>query len=131
MLDHCVRCIGNSVPEDVRMAADQFIAYAIDDISHRELTRFLSELRLDEHLEKQVSQFLAKLLRVCGLESLERLVCLFQEIRSQRLVSLDLIPRAAVGSSKRRDDAPQPSEGGRTAPVPRHTEHVFDIGQGP
>src|SRR5438093_13665573 len=94
------------------MAADQFVAYAIDDISHRELTRFLSELRLDEHLEKQVSEFLAKLLRVCGLESLERLVCLFQEIRSQRLVSLDLIPRAAVGSSKLRDYAPQPSGGG-------------------
>ena len=99
------------VGEDVRMAADQLLDDVAGDVVDVErLVGVLSgDPRVEHHLEQQVTELLAQVVAVAGLDRLDRLVGLLDEVAHQRLVRLLAVPGAlATQPVHHRDQVEQP-----------------------
>src|SRR5688572_26973080 len=86
--------------EHVRVAAYELLAQASSDVREVERALLVCELRVDRDLEQEIAKLVAQPLEITRIERLERLVCLFKEMRAQRSMGLLAVPRAAVGSAQ-------------------------------
>jgi len=55
-------------------------------------------LRVKDDLQQRVAELFAQELRIVGIDGIDYLVCLFNEVLLQRLRRLFAVPRASVGS---------------------------------
>ncbi len=104
------------IGEHVRMTAYQLG----DDVSRDVVdgpaaVRVLSsDARMEDHLEQQVTELLAQVIAVAGLDRLDRLVGLLDQVGDQRLVGLLRVPGAAAGRAQpvhHRDEVEQRGTG--------------------
>src|SRR5688500_7722809 len=97
--------------EHVRAAAYELLAQASSDVREVERPLLVSELRVDRDLEQEIAKLVAQPLEITGVERLERLVRLLEEMRPQRSMGLLAVPRAAVGRPQAIGDATDSGNG--------------------
>jgi hypothetical protein len=78
----------------VWVAAAELVHDALDDVVEGVLARLLGDDGVEPDLQEQVAELLAQVVRVAGLDGLERLPGLLDEVAPQRLVGLLALPRA-------------------------------------
>src|SRR6185503_11621752 len=91
--------------EHVWMAAHELLAEAAGDVAHAERAFLVRELRMDGDLEEEVTELVAEPVEIAGVERLERLVRLLEEVWAQARVRLLFVPRAPVGRAELLGDA--------------------------
>ena len=84
----------------MRMPPDHLPGDAVDDILQGELSVLLGNLAVKHHLQKQIAQLLAQIIRIAGgsqiAHRLIHFIRLFYRIALHALVGLRLVPGAAV-----------------------------------
>ena len=85
-----------SISENMGMATLQLIADGSADIVKVKAFLFLRHLRIEHHLEQQIAQLTAQVVKIFPLDSIEDLVGLLKGVRGDSGKGLLLIPRAAV-----------------------------------
>ena len=93
----------------MRVAADELLAQPSGDVREVECALLVSELRMDRDLEQEIAELITKAPRITGVERLESLVRLFEQMRAQRRMRLLAVPGAAVGRAQTVGD---PADGG-------------------
>ncbi len=85
------------VREDVRVTADELVDDVAGHVVHRPRLGLvlLGDPGVEHHLKQQVAELLAEVVAVPGLDRLEGLVGLLEQVRRQRAVRLLAVPRAA------------------------------------
>ena len=78
------------------MPAQQFANNFIGNLSEAEITGFLRQLTVKNHLKQNIAEFLPDLIRVARLNRVDQFIALFECVRRNRLVALLEIPGAAV-----------------------------------
>src|SRR6185437_12232513 len=78
---HVVRRFRIAIPEDMRVAANQFVTDRIERVFDVELSVFRGELRFKHRLQQQVAQFIGKAAPVARIDGVENLVSLLEQIR--------------------------------------------------
>ena len=86
------RCLA----EDMRVATLQLVADGGADIVKVKASLFLRHLRIEHHLEQQIAQFTAQIVKIFPLDSIEDLVGLLKGVRGDSGKGLLFIPWAAV-----------------------------------
>ena len=80
----------------MRVSPDQLLADAARDVAHVERAFLVRELCMDGDLEQEIAELVAQTVEIAGVERLERLIGLLEQMRPQARVRLFLIPRAPV-----------------------------------
>lgn len=80
----------------MRMAALQLVADGSADIIKIEAAFFLRHLRVKHHLEQQVAQFAAQIVKILTRNRIQYFIGFFQRIRRDAGEGLLFIPRTAV-----------------------------------
>ncbi len=83
------------IAKDVRVAAFQLIADGGTDIVEIKAPFFLGHLRVKHHLEQQVTQFAAQIVKIFPGDSVQHFVGLFQGVGGDSGESLLFVPRTA------------------------------------
>ena len=104
--------LGALFAEDVRVAANHLLVDFPDHVSYGEAAFFLSDLGVEQHLEKEVAEFFGEFGVIAGLEGIEDFVGFFDEIGSERSVSLFAIPGAAARGTEAGHDRDESFESG-------------------
>ena len=91
--------------ENVRMAADQLAIEACDHIRDGEVARLARHLGIEEHLQQEIAQFLAKVGPIPPLDGVEDLIALLEGIFPYGVEALLAIPGAAIGTAQPGHDA--------------------------
>ena len=78
------------------MPAHHLFAQALDHVINRKVALFLAHLRMENHLEQHITEFLAHVLFVAILRGIDKLTAFFNQIWQQRMRGLLAVPRAAV-----------------------------------
>lgn len=73
-----------------------------DHVGHGKTALFLRNLRVKDDLQKQVAHLLGELRVVPGVECLQHLVSLFEQVGSQAPVRLLAVPGTALGGAQTR-----------------------------
>jgi len=89
----------------VRVAANELLVQPARDLVRVERTLLTPKLGVDRYLEQKVAELVAEPRRIPGIERAERLVGLFQQVRTERRVRLLAVPRAAVRRAQALRDA--------------------------
>jgi hypothetical protein len=100
ILEHLLGCIRLHVAKNVRVAANHLVADAGDHVEDVESARLPGEVRVKEHLKKQIAQFLGQFRAAALLDGVEDLIGLLDKIRAEGEVCLFAIPRAAARSAE-------------------------------
>ena len=79
------------------VAADQFVDYGLADLLDGEAAFLGRDLGVEDDLQQHVAQFAAQLVVVAGVDGLQRLVGLFEQIGFEAGVGLFAVPGTAVG----------------------------------
>ena len=82
------------VAEDVRVAPVQLRDQVGGDVLDVEAAGLRGDLRVEVDLQQQVAELLAQVLEVTGVDGLERLVGLLEEVAGERAVRLLALPGA-------------------------------------
>ncbi len=88
------------IPPDVRVAALELGLDTHDDVAQRKIPRLGGHLGLHDDVVEQVTQLLAQVGGVVGVQRCQHLVSLLQQSRAHALWRLLLIPRAATGAAQ-------------------------------
>ncbi len=97
------------VPEDVRMPTHELVADGAHDAFEVEVPGLLGHLRMEDHLQQQVAEFVAQRLEVAAPDRVIDLVGFFDRVRGDRRKGLLDIPRtAALRVAQLRHDPDQP-----------------------
>ena len=105
-----------SVAEHVRVPGDQLVGDAAGDVLEGEPVRGLGgDLGVEDHLEQQIAELLPKMIMVAGLDRLDRLAGLLDQVLHQREVGLLGVPRALPAQPGHHRD--QPLDLGSTTPA--------------
>src|SRR5690606_7914530 len=86
--------------EHVRVSADHLAADRLDHAVETEVLLSLADRRMEDDLKQQIAELAAVLRGVVGVERLEHLVGLLDQVGSQRVEGLGAIPRAAFGTEQ-------------------------------
>ena len=78
------------------MAANELLDGPAGDVVDGEAARVLGDLGVEHHLDEQVAELVAEPAGIAGVDGLEDLVGLLEELAPQGLVGLLAVPRAAV-----------------------------------
>src|SRR2546426_12131683 len=93
------------------MASDHLVVQATDHVLHRELVALGGDLRMEDHLEEQIPKLFQEML-AAGVERVEHLIGLFEEVRLERARRLFAIPRASARPAEPRHDSKEALEKG-------------------
>ena len=107
---HLVGRVGLHVAEDVRVARDELLDDARDDVVDRELPFLAKQLGLEHDLEEKVAELLAERLAIARVDRVDDLARLFEHVFAQRLERLLAVPRAAVRREEAAHDADEADE---------------------
>jgi hypothetical protein len=98
--------------EDVRVAADELVIDAADDIVEGEGGAFGGELGVEDDVEQEVAEFLLEEGIIGGVDGFEDFVSFFEELGADGLVGLLLVPGATAGAAEAGDGGAEIIEGG-------------------
>ena len=101
-----------NVGEHMRMPTDQLVGDRPTHVVRGEAPDLGCDLRMEHHLQKHIPQFAAQLVVISGVDGIQDLVGLFQQMGFERVVILLAIPRTAVGGAQPGHDTHQLMEGG-------------------
>src|SRR5665647_1874290 len=95
---HVLGGLGVAIGEHVRVTTDQFVHDATGHVvdPERHVSVLLRHTRVEDHLQQDVAELLCHVHAVPGLDGLDQLVGLLDEVRHERLVSLLRVPGAAI-----------------------------------
>src|SRR5665647_2246922 len=95
---HVLGGLGVTIGEHVRVTTDQLVHDAAGHVvdPERHVSVLLRHPRVEEHLQQDVAELLCHVHAVPGLDGLDQLVGLLDEVRHERLVSLLRVPGAAI-----------------------------------
>ena len=96
------------IAKDVRMTAHHFIRDPGGHVGEGEVSGFAGNLRLKDDMEQKIAQFLVKMLRRAGINSIKDLVALLQKLRLERGRGLLDVPGTAVRRTQARHQLEQP-----------------------
>ena len=82
--------------KDVRVASDELLVEAADDVVDREGAVVRGDLRVQDHLLQDVAELLDQMLVVIRLDGLHGLVGLLDHVLGDRAVRLLAVPRATI-----------------------------------
>ena len=85
------------------VTTNELLVHTAHHIVDRKLTCIARDLRVQHHLHENIAQLFAQMNRVVRLDAINRLVCLFNHVLSNRGMCLLTIPRAAVGLTQAPD----------------------------
>jgi len=97
------------------MTANHFLVDFADHVDDRETALLLSDLCVEEHLEKEVAEFFGDSSIIGGLQGVEDFVGFFDEIGAKSGVSLLAVPGTAIGRAEARHERDEPFESGPNA----------------
>ena len=100
------------VAEDVRVAMNELLDDAGDDVVDGERALLAAELGLEHDLEEQVAELLADRLAVAGVDGVDDLAGLLEGVFPERFERLLAVPRAAVGGEEPAHDADEARQRG-------------------
>ena len=86
------------------MPPHQLAVQMVQHVGNGEMAIVGGHLRVKEHLQHQVAQFLGQMRPVAALDGVEDLVGLFQRVFADGIEGLLAVPGAAVGSAQPRHD---------------------------
>ena len=109
--------------EDVGMPTDHLLVHLAGDGVEIEMAGFRGHLRMQDDVEKEVAQFLAKVGQVVAVDGLEELADFLDEAVAEGTMGLDPVPRAAVGGA-------QSGGGGEEQVDAGHGDHRDEPGVG-
>ena len=112
-LEHLVGAFDIHIAKHVRMAPDELGVDIARHVDQRKLAGVRRDLRMQHDLHEHISQLLAKVRRVVGLDAIERLVGLLDHVLANAAVRLLAVPRAAVGLTQAPNSLHQMLELGR------------------
>ena len=92
--------MADQIAEDVRVAVDELVDDAGDDVVDRKASLAARQLGLEDDLEQQVPQLLAQGLAVARVDGVDDLAGLLEDVLAQGLEGLLAVPGAAVGSEQ-------------------------------
>jgi len=99
----------------MRVAPNHFLVNFSDHVGDGKAAFFLSDLGVKKHLKKEVAELFGEFGVIGALEGVEDFVGFFDEIGSERGVSLFAIPGTAAGSAEARHDGDESFESGPNA----------------
>jgi hypothetical protein len=87
--------------EDVGMSGDKLVRDTPGDLLNRETLYLLAgDLGMEDDLEQQITELLAEMILIPGLNGLDRLGSLLDEVLRQRTMGLLGIPRALMAQPR-------------------------------
>ena len=92
---HFAAVVGLGIGKNVRMAAHQFFTDGGTNIIEIKAPFFLGYLRIKHHLEQQVSQLAAQIVKIFTGNRVEHFVGFFKGVGGKRGEGLFVIPRTA------------------------------------
>ena len=95
----------------MRVPATQFGADAIHHFLEGKQALFPADLRLEHHLQQQVAQLIGMLVRPAGINGVNDLVALLNQVLLQRFQRLFAVPGTAAFTAHFRHDIEQVLEG--------------------
>ena len=136
--EHLVGVADIDVTEDVRVTVDQLAHQAFRDVVDVPPALVRRDLRVERHLEQHIAELLADRVGVVGVDRLEQLVGLLQEVPGERRVRLLGVPRTSARRPQPRLHADQieqslPALARRDRPfgdVGERTVHAEGLGDG-
>src|SRR5262249_41042646 len=99
--EHLVGILRFEIAEDVRVAVYELLDDPAHHVVDREAPLAPAELRLEDDLKQQIAELLAERFPIAGVDRVDHLARLFEDVPPQRLEALLAIPRAPV----RREEA--------------------------
>ncbi len=87
----------------MRMATDELVVDVARDVGHREGSGVRRDLGVQHHLHEHVSELLAQVRLIAGLDAVQGLVSLLDHVLADALVGLFAIPRATIGLAQAPD----------------------------
>ena len=90
--------------KDVGMPAHQLAIQMVQHLGNGEMALVGRHLRIKQHLQQQIAQFLGQVRKVAPLNGVEDLVGLFQRVFADGIEGLFAVPGAAVGRAQPRHD---------------------------
>ena len=100
--EHLVGAAHLDLAEHVRVAVDQLLDQPLRDVVDVPPPVVGGDLRVERDLEQQVAQLVADRVGVVGVDRLEQLVGLLEQMARERLMRLLGVPRAAAGRAEAR-----------------------------
>ncbi len=91
--------VGVDISIDVRVAVDEFVAYAICHIGIVECALLRAEFRVEDNVQQQVAQLLLDALHITVGNGIDEFVGLFDCVVAQRLEGLLTVPRTLLAQS--------------------------------
>ena len=82
----------------------------LEEVGHRELAALPGDLRVEDDLEEEVTQLLAEVTRVAGVEGVQDFVGLLDQERAEGLAGLLPVPGAAAVATQARHHRQQLDE---------------------
>ncbi|MNS52629.1 hypothetical protein D3C71_1295580 [compost metagenome] len=86
----------SGVAKNMRMATLQFVANGSANIIEIKAPLFLRHLRIKDHLEQQIAQFTAQIVKIFARDGVQYFVGLFEGVRCDGGEGLLFVPRTAV-----------------------------------
>ena len=90
----------SAVGENVRVAVYELFAHPVGDVVKIEAVFVARDVGVERNLHKQIAQLLAQRAEVLFVDGVGGLVRLLEHVEPDGLVSLHLVPRAAVGRAQ-------------------------------
>ena len=107
VLEDFLAAVHLDLAENMRVTINQLLADIIAHIVEIERSVFTLDLRMEYYLEQQVAKLFAKHFGAVLVDALTYLVGFLDKIGANTLVSLNLVPGAAIFGSQNFDDFPE------------------------
>ena len=108
--EHLVGAAHLDLAEHVRVPVDQLLDQPLRHVVHVPPAVVGRDLRVERDLEQQIAELVADRVGVLGVDRLEQLVRLFEQVARERLVRLLRVPRTAARRTQPRLHADQVEE---------------------
>ena len=86
------------------MPPDELAVQMVQYIGDGEVAFVGRHLRVEQHLQQQIAEFLFKMRKIAALDGVEDFVCFFERVFADGIEGLFAIPWAAAGRTKPRHD---------------------------
>ena len=103
--EHLVGAGHLDLAEDMRVAVDELLDEALRDVVDVPTAVVGGHLRVEHDLEQHVAELVAHRVVVAGVDRLEQLVRLLEQVTRERLMRLLGVPRAPAGAAQPRHHA--------------------------
>jgi hypothetical protein len=102
---------GINVAENVRVAADEFLARLAGGVLQSEGSAFGGEIGVEDDLEEEITEFFAEVGVIRVADGVDRLAGFLEESGAEGFVGLLAVPGATFGRAEEADDGAEAGDG--------------------